>query len=309
MSEHETLSAAAGGSGLGRRGLMKSAGLSAVALGTIGGASVGTSTAASAATYTDADILNFALNLEYLEAEFYLRATTGMPLAAFTGPLTGVGTPGGVTGGSMVPFQLPALAYYALRIANDELSHVKFLRTALGSAAIAEPEIDFVASFTNLAIAAGLINQGQTFNPFADEISFLLGSYIFEDVGVTAYAGAASSLTSPANLSYAASVLAVEGYHAGAIRGYLSRIGAGNATNAISKLRATLSNAADDNGTSITGNPYNFNNVDYNGTSYRRTTSQVLNIVYGAAPTPGTTVSKGLFFPLGVNGNISSSAG
>ena len=303
MAEHETLSATIGGTGLGRRGLMKSAGLSAVALGTIGGAAVGTSTSASAATYADSDILNFALNLEYLEAEYYLRGATGMPLATYT-PVTGsVGTQGGVTGGSLVPFQNPALAYYALRIANDELSHVKFLRDALGTAAIAEPEIDFIASFTNLAIAAGLITQGETFNPFENEINFFLGAYIFEDVGISAYAGAASSLTTPSNLAYAASVLAVEGYHAGAIRGYLSRIGAGDATNAISALRATLSGTADDNGTAIAGNPYNFNNVDYNGTSLRRTPEQVLNIVYG-----GQSATAGLFFPTGVNGTINSSA-
>ena len=303
MAEHETLSATIGGTGLGRRGLMKSAGLSAVALGTIGGAAVGTSTSASAATYADSDILNFALNLEYLEAEYYLRGATGMPLATYT-PVTGsVGTQGGVTGGSLVPFQNPALAYYALRIANDELSHVKFLRDALGTSAIAEPEIDFSVSFTNLAIAAGLITQGETFNPFENEINFFLGAYIFEDVGISAYAGAASSLTTPSNLAYAASVLAVEGYHAGAIRGYLSRIGAGDATNAISALRATLSGTADDNGTAIAGNPYNFNNVDYNGTSLRRTPEQVLNIVYG-----GQSATAGLFFPTGVNGTINSSA-
>ncbi len=304
MAGHETISALVGSSGLGRRGLMKGAGLSAVALGTIGGATVGTSTAASAATLTDADVLNFALNLEYLEAEYYIRATTGQPLSAYVSVTGSVGAQGGVTGGSLVPFQNPALAYYALRIANDELSHVRFLRQALGSAAIAEPEIDFIASFANLAIAAGLAEAGGTpFNPFADEVSFLLGAYIFEDVGISAYAGAASSLTSPDNLAYAASVLAVEGYHAGAIRGYLSRIGAGNATNAISALRAKLSNAADDNGTAITGNPYNFNNVDYNGTSFRRTPQQVLNIVYG-----GQSATAGLFFPLGVNGAITSSA-
>ncbi len=310
MAELEMLSATAGGSGLSRRGVMKGAGLGAVALGTAGGV-MGSSTAASAqtVTYTDADILNFALNLEYLEAEYYLRATTGQPLATYTSVTGTVGTPGGVVGGSLVPFQNPALAYYALRIANDELSHVKFLRDALGSAAITEPEIDLVDSFTNLAIAAGLIVQGQLFNPFENEVNFLLGAYIFEDVGVTAYAGAASLLTTPANLAYAASVLATEGYHAGAIRGYLSQIGAGVATNAISALRAKLANAADDNGTAVTGNPYNFNNVDYNGQVYRRTTEQVLNIVYGAAPAAGATVSKGLFFPVGVNGLFNSSSG
>ena len=218
---------------LGRRRLMKGAGAGAVALGTLGGASIATSTAASAATYADSDILNFALNLEYLEAEFYLRATTGHPLSAYTGgsgSLDGVGGAAGpVNGGSLVPFQTTAVANFALRIANDELAHVIFLREALGAAAVAEPAIDFTNAFTTLAVAAGLIVPGQTFDPFASEVAFLLGAYIFEDVGVTAYAGAANLLTVPANLSYAASVLAVEGFHAGAIRGYLSQIGGGAA--------------------------------------------------------------------------------
>ncbi len=286
---------------IGRRKLMKRAGVGAAAIGAMSTVGVAATTSpASAATYTDADILNFALNLEYLEAEYYLRAVTGSGLSAAL-----VGATGGVTAPAttLVPFQIPALAYYAQRIANDELAHVMFLRTALGSAAVAEPAIDFVNSFTTLAVAAGLITAGQTFNPFESEVNFLLGAYIFEDVGVTAYAGAANLLTVPDNLSYAASVLAVEAYHAGAIRGYLSTIGAGVATNAISALRATLSGVADDNGTQSATNPYQFNNVDYNGQVFRRTPQQVLNIVYG-----GVSPTAGLFFPNGVNGMFTSSA-
>src|SRR5438093_10188001 len=57
---------------------------------------------AAAAGISDVDILNFALNAEYLEAEFYLIATTGTRLPASL--TTGVGRPGPTTGGAQVPF-------------------------------------------------------------------------------------------------------------------------------------------------------------------------------------------------------------
>jgi hypothetical protein len=280
-----------------RRSLLKTVGLGVAgtaALAATGVASLGFgSTPAMAQTDTDIEVFNFALNLEYLEAEYYLRAVTGAGIsAALTG---GAAT---VTGGSLVPFQNTAIAYLAQKIAVDELAHVTFIRTVLGSAAVPEPNIDLSTSFTTLAIAAGLIAPGQTFNPFASETDFLLGAYIFEDVGVTAYGGAAASL-SAAVLPYAASILAVEGYHAGGIRTRLSEIGGSAATDSISALRQTLSGVGD-NGCNYMNNPANFTNVDSNGQSYRRTPSQVLSIVYGG----GT--SSGLFFPNGMNGAITS---
>lgn len=286
-----------GSVGVGRRGLIGRFGAGVV--GTAAMAAAGTvglgSSPALAATTTDVEVFNFALNLEYLEAEFYLRAVTGQGLpASMTG---GTAT---VTGGTAVPWQNTAIAYFAEKIAVDEVAHVNFIRSVLGSSAVPEPNIDFTTAFTTLAVAAGLIVPGQTFNPFASEVDFLIGAYIFEDVGVTAYAGAAASL-SAAVIPYAASVLAVEAYHAGAIRARLAEIGGQSVTNAISSLRQKLSGIGD-NGLDYQGNQYSFTNVDDQGQAYRRTPQQVLSIVYGG----GTT--GGLFFPNGVNGAITTTS-
>jgi len=247
-------------------------------------------------TTTDADILNFALNLEYLEAEFYLRAATGSGLSS-----TDAGTsPGAVTGGVQVPFKTPALQQYAMEIANDELAHVRFLRKALGSAAVSRPAIDLTGSFNAAAMAAGI---GATFNPFADENSFVVGAFVFEDVGVTAYHGAAGLLTDKKNLAAAAGILATEAYHAGQIRTLLTQLDVPYITyaNQISALRANAGGGAE---TPVAGG--SIVAADSNSISYDRTTDQVLHIVYLNA-TAGV-VKTGGFFPSGLNGTITASA-
>lgn len=277
-----------------RRKLLRNAGL-----GTAFAAAAGMglfSRAQAATTVTDADILNFALNLEYLEAEYYLFAVNGVGLSA--SDIGGVGTTGNVIGGGAVPFQTPAIQEYAKGIANDELAHVEFLRAALGSAAVARPEIDLYNSFNTLWTAAGLIQPGQTFNPFENELNFLLGAYVFEDVGVTAYNGAAPLIQSKTYLGAAASILAVEAYHAGSIRTLLYQARQGHATAAISAVRAAASDAKDDQGVVMNGNS-NITPTDINALAFSRTTTQVLNIVYLG----GASAGYG-FFPQGLNGAI-----
>jgi hypothetical protein len=74
-------------------------------------------------------------------------------------------------------------------LAENELAHVRFYRKTLGSQAVSRPAIDFEAGFA-AAAKAGL----PEFDPFANDMNFLLGGMLFEDVGVTAYAGAAPIL-------------------------------------------------------------------------------------------------------------------
>jgi hypothetical protein len=315
---------------------------------TLGGAALATmalsSMAKAQATLTDADYLNFALNLEYLEANFYTLAASGQTIDQVGIGLSGTGTQGTVTvksGGPAackVPFAISLVQSYAQEIAKEERNHVSFLRGALGSSAVAQPAIDLVNSFNGLA---GLLGLGLTsFDPFVDDIHFLLGSYIFEDVGVTAYTGAAPSLTSSSNLDAAAGIQGVEAYHAGLIRTVIygldqsaTTVGpAGTAStiaSAISKLRATVDGSNSISATRKDGDDIGIGTqqVMLNGTS-NVTASTITNATttgsINAATMNGTAGSmvfarkaaqvlaivyaggtgKGGFFPAGLNGNV-----
>ena len=256
---------------------------------------------------TDVDILNFALNLEYLEAEFYLRAVTGNGLGA-----ADIGAnPGATTGGAQVSFQTAAIKAYAMEIAADEQSHVRFLRsaiTSLGGTPVDKPAIDLTNSFNLAASAAGI---GASFNPFADENSFIVGAFTFEDVGVTAYNGAVTLIKNKqVVLAAAAAIHATEAYHAAEIRTLLVYGNPANlaAATAISALRGRASavvaggtGAAEVAPTSKTIVP-----LDSNSLAFHRNTDQVLHIVY-LNGTAGI-VSAGGFFPSGMNGTIHASA-
>jgi Ferritin-like domain len=312
-------------------GLTSLTGVAAAAFGSI----------AEAASYTDADILNFALNLEYLEANFYYLAAFGTTIDVANSASTAAGAPkialsgtvgvaGTVTGGSQVPFATTEVGSYATETAVEEGKHVKLLLGALGSSAVAQPAINLGSSFPALATAAKIPN-GSSFSPYASDDDFLVGAYVFEDVGVTAYHGAAPLLTTPSNLASAAGILAVEAYHAGLIRTTINYIDPDGTTiasytNLISTLRASLSQAA------LLGaapSPYDTNPDDFglaplqvslgggnvtatrltdadqtNVVAFARNTTQVLNIVTGGgAVSNGKVVSPalGVFFPNGMN--------
>jgi hypothetical protein len=322
---------------------------------TLGGAALagvvlGSAKPAMAASYTDADILNFALNLEYLEANFYYIAAFGCTIdapnaaALAAGAPTGgipissstfVGTAGGpvsMSGANIVNFAgQTAIGAYAVETAIEEGKHVLFLQSALSSAAVAQPLINLTTAWQMLGGA--LTPAAPTFTPYSSPSNFLLGAYVFEDVGVTAYHGAASLLTVSGNLSAAAGILGVEAYHAGLIRTTITGIdptgtGIGATAVSISNLRAALSKAGLLGSTTV---PINDTNPDdfgplpvavtlagvtgytatkivdadaTNAIAFARNTTQVLNIVTGGGAVSGTTAvspAKGIFFTNGMN--------
>ncbi len=222
-----------------------------------------------AQSLTDVDILNFALNLEYLEAEFYSVATTGQRIADSGVGVAGRGASGPTTGGAKVALD-DFTGFAAMQITIDELAHVNFLRAALKGDAVAKPAINLEA------LGVGFRSQAE----------FLTVAAIFEDVGVSAYGGAAPLIDSAQILGAAARIALTEAQHAGVLRSLVSR-----ASLAIPqvdpKAIPTIGNA---NGRLFF--------VDGNGLSIVRTPSEVLKIVYAG----GT--SSGGFFPAGVNGTI-----
>lgn len=299
----------------------------------LAGLALTTAATAQSTAPTDNDILNFALNLEYLEAQFYTLATSGQTIDQQG---VGIGTGASATGGGTVttkgsnnyasckvPFISPVVAAYANETAGEERKHVTFLRTALAANAVAQPNLDLFNSFNALGVLIGL----PSFDPFANDLTFLLGAYIFEDVGVSAYHGAAPLISDKKNvLPAAVAIHAVEAYHAGLIRTTIYGLdqgsfviagitgkGAAALASKISAVRATLDGTAsttpDDvglvqqsvalNGTSSNYTASTIANTDANSLGWARTTTQVLNIVYASASTV-----KGGFFPKGLNGTI-----
>lgn len=288
-----------------RRRFLTAAG--ATGLGVVGASYLGSLASGPIAEATegpsDGAVLNFALNLEYLEAQFYSYAVNGCGLP--DNLTTGTGTRGTVTGGKKVHFSSRAVRQYAEEIAGDERAHVEFLRKALGSSAVAQPQIDIQNSFTAAARAAGLIGEQQMFDPYANENNFLLAAFIFEDVGVTAYKGAAPLITNKTYLEAAAGILAVEAYHAANIRTSLYEKDLAREAGKISGARDSLDGTSDDDQGIIKDGRANIVPSDGNGIAFSRTADRVLNVVY---LTPKKATSGG-FFPKGVNGTINVSGG
>jgi hypothetical protein len=293
----EKLKNIAAGRALNRRHFMAAIGMTGAAAGAglISGCSSSTSAVAvTTSGVAQTDVLNFALNLEYLEATFYSFITQGADLTGTavtnSGPISGA--PGKLTFTGTNAQQITDLLN---EIYYDEKNHVSTLISLLGSSAVFRPAINLAAAGTITATNALSIAR------------------LFEDVGITAYAGA-STLLSTGDLTYAAQILAVEGFHSGALRLVSIQnptIAAYVAADSLDVPPVDLGSAAAEaagptasGGFFSTAGAATSNSSTPPGFVFTRTTSQVLSIVYGPAAPAGT--KSGGFFPNGVNGKINT---
>lgn len=144
-----------------------------------------TQTASAAHIPTVLNVLNFALTLEYLEAEFYT---------------IGINTPGLIPAGKDRDI--------FMTIEKHEVDHVAFLKSVIisyGGTPVEKPTFDFTA--------------GGNFMPFSDYVQFLVLAQAFEDTGVRAYKGQAGNLIDENNvLTAALQIHSVEARHASEVR-------------------------------------------------------------------------------------------
>ncbi|HEY0785208.1 MAG TPA: ferritin-like domain-containing protein [Acidobacteriaceae bacterium] len=265
-----------------RRSFLKTLGAATAAVGTL---SVAAGKPANAQTGTEVEVLQFALNLEYLESEFYTQALYGQSIQSFGIKINGLANPynptggGYTTGGKQVTFTNDALfsQEIAAQIGTDERAHVKLLRSALGSQAIAKPNLNLDA-----------LGFG-----FGTQDEFLQLARIFEDIGVSAYAGAAGLLSTPGVITTAARILAAEAEHVSSIRTQIAYFGISTSPLDEADLIPPPSGTRDHY---LSVNPAN-------GLVATRTPGEVLYLAFGGK----AQAKKGGFFPSGVNGPITMS--
>ena len=255
----------------------------------------------SVLSYNDTDILAFALNLECLEAEYYSFASSGTGLASNQ---TGNGPQ--PIGGEMARLS-GNIAEYASGLSTDENDHVAFLNLALGNMTVSCPLVDLNTSFSGLMDAAMNTTLDPPFSPYVDDASFLIGAFIFEDIGVTAYLGALGLLKTLGLMSAAASIAAVEAYHAATVRTLLNNkldmnlqnynFTISDALGAISMLRAQLGGGKED--LYAPDNSLSIAPADDHSLAFSRNVTEILNIA-----TFGSANYTGGFYPAGLTGAI-----
>ncbi|KAG1370270.1 desiccation-related protein PCC13-62 [Cocos nucifera] len=266
---------------------------------------------------SDVDLLEFPLNLEYLEAEFFLFGSLGHGLDQVAPYLTMGGPP--PLGAKKADLD-PLIRDIVTQFAYQEVGHLRAIKTAVKG--FPRPLLDLSSStFAKTMNDALQRNLEPPFDPYANGINFLLASYVIPYVGLTGYVGANSKLMSATAKRLVAGLLAVESAQDAVIRSLLYErarmkvepydITVAEFTERISDLRNKLgsSGVKDEgivvppamgaegkiSGNVIAGNQYSL--------AYARTPQEILRIVYGN----GDEHTPGGFFPKGAQGHIARS--
>ncbi|KAB2067849.1 hypothetical protein ES319_A09G256400v1 [Gossypium barbadense] len=234
----------------------------------------------------DVDLLEFSLNLEYLEADFFLFGSFGQGLERVAPNLTrGSPPPIGAQKANLDSITNGLI----LQFGYQEVGHIKPLQPP--------------------------------FNPYANNVSFLIAAYLIPYVGLTGYVDTIPKLFSTTSRKLVSGLLGIESGQDAVIRALLYPlrqvkvppydIDVDEFTRRISNLRNTLGRAGSkDEGLTVQVNEGAEGRVQGNvlagdqfSLAYNRTPEEILRIVYGS----GNASIPGGFFPKGAGGRIARS--
>ncbi|KAL3617190.1 hypothetical protein CASFOL_038937 [Castilleja foliolosa] len=267
--------------------------------------------------FVDSDYVELALNLEYLETEFFLYGALGYGLD--------IVAPGLSMGGPKPYGAQKANLFFVNDIITEfgyqEVGHLRAIKSRVKG--FPRPLLNISASnFADFMDAASIAASGQPlnprFDPYANDINFLIASYAIPYVGLTGYVGAASNLRDAAFKKLVAGLLGVESGQDAVIRTLLNQFAympvsgqytVANFTTMISAQRDRLGNPGETKDEGIIVNPEMGAEGKVSGNvlagnteslAYDRSPEQILSIVYAT----GQANEPGGFFPNGAGGNI-----
>ncbi|XP_070001890.1 desiccation-related protein PCC13-62-like [Nicotiana sylvestris] len=240
------------------------------------------------------DLLEFPLNLEYMEAEFFLWGSFGYGLDSFAPELADGGpSPIGARIAKLSPLIRDVIAQFGFQ----EVGHVRAIKNTVAgfSRSLLNLSREAFATVMNDAFGHQL---DPPFNPYANDINYLIASYVIPYIGLTGYVGANPKLHSPTAKRLLAGRLGVESGQDAFLRALLHERGSKNVepygitviefTNRISELRnklgrhglkdeglkvkPTVGAEGKIRGNILVGDKYSI--------SYDRTPEEILRIVY-----------------------------
>lgn len=266
----------------------------------------------------DADILNFALNVEYFECEFFMGALYGAGLDKFAPHLTGGGPP---PIGLEIANLDPPTRDIVLQFGLQEIGHIRAIQETVKDP-IPRPQLDLgVKAWAKFFEEALGYRLSPPFNPYANSVNYVIAMYCIPYVGLTGYVGGNPNITSHTAKRLVAGLLGVEAgqdavirywlYERGHLQVYPYTITVAEMTGKISNLRNCLGKTGIvDEGVIVPKElgaegrvNGNILSADTNSLAYIRTPGEVLRVLYGT----GNESIPGGFYPLGANGRIAAS--
>ncbi|KAH9295211.1 hypothetical protein KI387_038799 [Taxus chinensis] len=265
----------------------------------------------------DVDSVEFPLNLEYLEAEFFLYGALGYGLDRAAPELVGGGpTPIGAKKAKLDS----VIQEIILEFAYQEVGHIRAIKETVPG--FPRPQLDLSARvFAQTIDAAFDTKLDPPFDPYANSVNYLLASYLIPYVGLTGYVGTNAGLQSQTAKRLVAGLLGVESGQDAVIRALLFErksekvkpysYTVAEFTDFISTLRNKLGHTpVVDEGLVVDKRlgaeglvKGNILAADKYSVAYARTPAQILRIVYSS----GSESVPGGFYPHGGDGNIALS--